>query len=477
MQLHTPPLSAAEILRLPFDQYQRYRLVTEILGRIRNLRHPLRILDVGGRTALLRSFLPEDEVTLVDLESSDAVGLVLGDGSHLPFADNSFDVVTGCDTLEHIPPDVRRDFVAECARVSHGYVILAGPFFAPEVDEAEELLYDFMKSKLALDHRYLREHRELGLPDRAVVGRWFEECGGRVMNVGHARLDRWLALMCMSMYMDNDPLLRPLASRFFAFYNERMFESDRGPSVYRHAVVAALEEAPLPDCDVMFAGNENGAEANGAGASPVETAGALARELVAFDREQDVWRPEIERLEGVVGGLVQDLEGHREKLTETEQDLVGHREKLAATEHDLHAHVEAVGELRERLTAERAGFEAVCEDLRGELAEHARQRDIERAAEHDIADKLRADLEGHRAVMADVRADAEGLRAEGEALRADREAHITHKDVLLAELEATSTQSELVRTELRAEIERLRNELRPRLKNLKRAFRLDKGPY
>jgi len=88
------------IERLPFDQYQRYRLVADLVERLAEASdEPLRVLDVGGRTALLREFLPNVRVELVDMEASEVEGLVLGDGSALPFATESFDVVCAFDTL------------------------------------------------------------------------------------------------------------------------------------------------------------------------------------------------------------------------------------------------------------------------------------------------------------------------------------------------------------------------------------------
>ncbi len=106
--------------QLPFDQYQRYRLVADLLGALRGKHKPLEVLDVGGRTALLRGFLTKDHITLVDIESSAERDLVLGDGTRLPFRDKSFDVVAAFDTLEHVPPQLRTAFVSECARVSRG---------------------------------------------------------------------------------------------------------------------------------------------------------------------------------------------------------------------------------------------------------------------------------------------------------------------------------------------------------------------
>ena len=70
---------------MPFDQYQRYRLVADLINQVRPEGRKLRVLDVGGRTGLLKRFLPSDHIELVDLEASDEPGLVLGDGARLPF--------------------------------------------------------------------------------------------------------------------------------------------------------------------------------------------------------------------------------------------------------------------------------------------------------------------------------------------------------------------------------------------------------
>ena len=47
-------------LSLPFDQYQRYRLVADLINQVRPEGRRLRVLDVGGRTGLLKRFLPSE---------------------------------------------------------------------------------------------------------------------------------------------------------------------------------------------------------------------------------------------------------------------------------------------------------------------------------------------------------------------------------------------------------------------------------
>ena len=299
-----------DIESLPFDQHQRYRLVADLIGKLGADKGSLQVLDVGGRTALLRSFLPEQRVQLVDMEASEESGLVLGDGSRLPFADDAFDVVAAFDTLEHVPPDRRRGFVSECLRVSRHWVFLAGPYRSPEVEESEALLRSFLKDKLKLDHRYLNEHHQHGLPDRETVETQMTEAGWRVASFGHGNLERWLALMCMEMYMDDDPLLRPTAARFFRFYNRLLYRSDHRPPVYRHVVTAAHGQAILPDTDGLL-------DAPRAPVGALEPIRELAAELLAFDREKDAWRPELERLEGIIReqqGTLEAMAGERETI-------------------------------------------------------------------------------------------------------------------------------------------------------------------
>lgn len=378
-----------DLLRLPFDQYQRYKLVADLVERVRTGKQPLRILDVGGRTALLRKFLPNDRVELVDVEASDEKDLVLGSGGALPFLDNSFDVVAAFDTLEHVPPEFREDFVRECARVAECHVILAGPYRTPEVDEAEEILVGFMADKLGVKHRYLAEHREYGLPVRAQTEQWLGDAGGRVMSVGHANLDRWLVLMCLELYLDNDPLLRDLAQRFFAFYNRSMYSSDHGDAVYRHAVVASLGDSREPSIEGLFDGPR-------APEGATQALLTMGLEVIAFDGEKDAWKPEIKRLEKVIHGLEKNLTGHQKRLADTTEDLSEHKSTLT--------------DERSQRTQEAAEQASIIKSQGEDLACHQEtlaELEPELAAQVKVSKELAQDLKGHRAQLIELKADIE----------------------------------------------------------------------
>ena len=480
-----------DVFALPFDQYQRYRLVADLVGRVRGDRPHLLVLDVGGRTALLRSFLPDDKVHLVDVEVSDERGLVLGDGAKLPYKDGAFDVVCAFDTLEHVPPPLRDAFVRECARVSRGHVLLAGPYKAEAVDEAEELLKAFMNDKLGIQHRYLEEHRTNGLPDRERTEELLAGSGCQVARHGHGNLDRWVVLMCMEMYMDHDPLLRPLAERFFRFYNENLYASDHAGPVYRHVVIGAKSGLSLPPIEGLLD-------------EPVAPEGSfkacadLGRELLAFDSEQDAWRPEFERLLGIIGDLEDDLKGHQSRLSDTTEDLDAHKlnlsdlqrtydeavaaaaETQATQQADLESHKLSLADAKRDLELQLTRYEE-CQsareqertELEGELksSQGAYEETVSHLAaleknhEQSIAafDAERATLNGELAARDEHVTELQRVLAESQASAAALNAQLVDANAQSAELNATLGDRE-------QRLEQARALLRDRKASFKRAF-------
>ena len=482
-------------LALPFDQYQRYRLVADLLGQLRGAgprKAPLAVLDVGGRTALLRRFLLRDKITLVDMEPSDEDGLVLGDGGRLPFQDGSFDVVTAFDTLEHVPPRHRESFVSECRRVARRWVVLAGPYEAERVVEAEETLKRFLRDKLGIEHRYLNEHREHGLPDRAAVEAQLTELGGRVTSIGHANLDRWLVLMCVTMYMLEDPALRELAGAFSRYYNASLYASDHAEPVYRHLVVAAYADAPLPDAEAFLE-------------RPIAPAGALggfqefAEELMTFDRERDEWRAERDRLREIARDLESDLAGHKATLSEAraevqrlsqvkaeaEQDLEGHRRTLAELELDLDGHrerlatelaeAERLREVTRTLETDLGGHKDSLAEAREELEARARaledmqlELERERRVGEQSRQALAQDLDEHKRVVAERDRQLEALRAEYEGVLAAAEREREEQAAVRGGLEAELAEHRAVVADVTRQLEEHREVLASRDAELER---------
>ncbi len=412
----------SDIHALPFDQYQRYRLVADLLEKVLG-NQGARILDVGGRTNLLHQFLGKHEIAIVDVESSDVEGLILGSGAALPFANDSFDAVCAFDTLEHVPVELRDAFVSECARVSRNLVFLAGPYHSEEVARSEELLQLFLRHKIGQPHRYLAEHLELGLPDRSRVTRLLEEAGGKVEAVGHANLERWLLAMCLEMYMESDPLLQPLAKPFYRFYNRMVYPHDHGGAVYRHVVMASFAGATLPTADDVLQAPE----------LPVETKSMLqsmAADWMAVDRERQVWKPELERLADIILDLEKDLHEHKQTLQLSESDLAAHKQSLETCEVDLVQHKRSLETSEADLSSHKETLEAVrCEHQ--ELKEvsasqlHGLNLQIQAHGEQSqhLQRALNEHIEGSQNALADLRSHYEGamesFRLEGEAVQQD----------------------------------------------------------
>lgn len=91
-------------------------------------------LDVGARDGHLSKLMADrfELVVALDLDRPSIdhprVAMVQGDACHLPFASDSFDLVTCCEVLEHIPPPLLASACAELARVARQSVVIGVPY-------------------------------------------------------------------------------------------------------------------------------------------------------------------------------------------------------------------------------------------------------------------------------------------------------------------------------------------------------------
>lgn len=242
-----------DLQRFPFDQYQRYRLVQEIVESLRQeINRPFKLLDVGGyfralsgeELLPLKAFLPDDQTVTIDLVVAGHLpGYVRGSGLELPFAAETFDLVISCDTLEHIPAEDRPCFLATLLRVSKYGLVLAAPFNDPAVATAEAIVLDFSKAKCQLDHPPLQEHRLYGLPDLAAARAVLNEQGYRTEAFPTGYLTDWLLMMLAKQFMltlPNGPELNQLTD----YYYNRTYHNDGqlGRPNYRTMLIAAKQE-------------------------------------------------------------------------------------------------------------------------------------------------------------------------------------------------------------------------------------------
>ena len=254
--LETYPIlqpSESALLRLPFDQYGRYRMVQEAVTTAAfALEMPrLKLLDVGGYyqeadgTPRLPSqqFLGDHDLTVLDLPECNLPGYVQGDGTNMQFADSTFDLVICCDTLEHIPATLRDRFIRELVRVAKYGVVLICPIDDYRTALAEKVLYAYIFAELHMWHDQLREHREYGLPQMPLVREAFAGAGCELRDYPSGDLHAWLPMMLAKHYMLKFGQSQPeLQYGLDELYNRSYAYGERREPSYRRLVVAVKDD-------------------------------------------------------------------------------------------------------------------------------------------------------------------------------------------------------------------------------------------
>lgn len=164
-----------------YDAYERHEAVKRFLGN----GFKGSILDVGGLSGILQSFLPDARICTLNLDKS---GDVIYDGTVFPFPNRAFDTVVSLDTLEHVPAPFRQRFVRECLRVAKHQAIIAAPYGSDAHIFYESRLDNLYKDVHGSYHPWLHEHVINGLPTKLEV----MELQNQVKSDGFA-VDLWYA--------------------------------------------------------------------------------------------------------------------------------------------------------------------------------------------------------------------------------------------------------------------------------------------
>lgn len=225
------------LYELPFDQFQRYKVVQEIVDFARNDKS-LKILDVGGYPGLVSDFLPQDETLILDVVSCDKPNYVQGDGTSLPFEDASFDVVTSLDVYEHIPLEKRDAFIDELCRVSRDLIILSAPFKNRDVELAEQLLYDYVVRVFG-EFPTLKEHIDHGLPELDALLNRFKIKNMAAIHFPSGHLYNWLTMMLVKHYVTAVLDSEKIQTEVDKFYNLNFSHQDYQSPSYRQVVVVS----------------------------------------------------------------------------------------------------------------------------------------------------------------------------------------------------------------------------------------------
>lgn len=188
------PSIPKRIKRFDPSYVTRYVIVTELIKQAvkREDLNKQTVLDVGGYDGAIRDLLPDTQITILDVQDDKKLkDYVKVDSTKLPFKDGSFDFVVSCDTLEHIPPQLRDEFISEMVRVSRKNVFIGAPFGTVEVENTEESSNAFYDGMTKQDYVWLKEHKEYVLPKKEWLEGLLKELKVNYKTIEHTSLELW----------------------------------------------------------------------------------------------------------------------------------------------------------------------------------------------------------------------------------------------------------------------------------------------
>lgn len=207
------------------DQYQRYAILMGFL-EVFYSRKKVRLLDVGGLSPDRlgkKQWLPIKKIWrgssyVLDKIFSPHQDFIQGEGTQLPFKDNSFDVVSALDVLEHIPRDKRELFLQELGRIAKDSIMVSFPFKNRSIKNIDDLLFRQIKKLYRAEHLQLLEHKDFGLPGVKKTGEALKSMTKSGAGLYYGSLKNWLLLQSVKncfLFKEGSAEINSILDRFF----------------------------------------------------------------------------------------------------------------------------------------------------------------------------------------------------------------------------------------------------------------------
>ena len=229
------------LLSMPFDIYQRYKIVADIINKFRHDNQKFKILDVGaGLLETLKMFLPEDIIYSLDkdfpAEYTQKENFILGDILQIELKEK-FDFVVAVDVYEHIPKPDRKKFLDIIIPLSEIATIIAAPFDQDDVRSYELLANEVYRKNYGSDYSWLKEHLENGLPSLPDTLDLIKNHNLDTITIPNGYLPRWFEMISTYLLTEGKPEYQPIMIMLYELYNKKYYQYDNRDPAYRHIIV------------------------------------------------------------------------------------------------------------------------------------------------------------------------------------------------------------------------------------------------
>ncbi len=242
------PESPDLTLTLPFDQYQRYRMVADIINRFRRGNERFRIIDVGaGAEEYLKKFLPGDDIICLDKEYPESLtrkGNFISGGFTRLSPEENYDFVVSIDCYEHIEPAERELFVNKLIDSSRICTIIAAPFDTEGVSEIEIRANESYRLARGSDYKWLQEHIQNGLPSLDHTLQLVKNRGFEPVTIPNGYLERWFEMMPIYLLAEGRNEFAEILRALSVFYNVNFYSNDNKTPAYRQVLIINKTKGP-----------------------------------------------------------------------------------------------------------------------------------------------------------------------------------------------------------------------------------------
>jgi hypothetical protein len=242
-------------LILPFDQYQRYKIITDIINKYRKGNEKFKILEIGaGLEENLKKFLFYDNIYFLDRYSRSKYekkdNYIIGDIAYINLVEK-YDFVISIDTYEHVLPHLRDRYINKLIDLSKISTIIASPFEVFGIKESEILLNEMYKSIHGKEHPWLREHIRYGLPSLSHTLELIRKLKLNYVVIPNGYLARWFEMMSICFLIESKPELSKILKKLFEFYNKNFYVYDNVNPAYRQVIIINKIKK-IPDFSNIF---------------------------------------------------------------------------------------------------------------------------------------------------------------------------------------------------------------------------------